>query len=162
MNTPPTPVRQMIPLSAIRHDPTPNRTDIDPAQLAELQANMAAIGQTTPIRVRATGAGTYEIIAGERRFLAAQNLKWSEIEADVYPPETTPTQTEVLSLVDDLQRDDLNAIEQVRAYKRLTEPPHDLGREEIAALVGKDQGVISRALALLELPKVIQGPLRTA
>jgi ParB family transcriptional regulator, chromosome partitioning protein len=130
----PTPETRLIPISQIRPDPTPNRKVYDPESLKELQASMAAEGLKDEISVRllpddGSGKETYELIDGGRRLLGAKGLAWTEIRADVYPVETTPTQTEKIALIADTSRSELSPIELARAYDRLLKPPHDLSQE---------------------------------
>ncbi len=144
-----------IPLSQIRPDPTQSRTYFDPGQLEDLKSSLKERGLINPITVRKAGE-LYEIIAGERRYRAAASLGWQDIDCRVYPPETPALETELLSLVENLQRVDLNPIEEARGYKQLTDPPYNMGQADIAKEVGKTQPVIARALGLLILPKEVQ------
>jgi ParB family chromosome partitioning protein len=140
----------------IRLDPTRVRSHEDPEKQLELARSMKEKGLLNPISVREMSNGTFEIIAGNRRFLAAQSLGWTEIDARVWPESTSPTETELLALVDNLQRDDFNSIDEAKAFYALTQPPHGKSQEEIAQAVGKSQPVIANALTLLSLPEEVQ------
>lgn len=170
------PVAQKVSLSAIRLDPTLDRSHFDAAKLAELAQSMKEHGLMNPLSVRLLkgeegrekgetpltrppspiGGAQYEIIAGNRRFKAAQSLGWTEIDARVYPAETSETETELLALIDNLQRDDLNPMDQARAYARLTRAPHDMSLRDIATQVGKSHTAVSACVSLLELPIEVQ------
>jgi ParB family transcriptional regulator, chromosome partitioning protein len=146
---------QRIPLSQIVLDPTPSRSYIDPEKLASLAENMRAQGQQNPIKVRARSDGKFEIIAGNRRFLAAQKIEWTEIDAVVFPESTTAAQTEVISLIDDVQREDLNPLDEARVYQRLLSA-HNMTQEQVATAVGKTRPVIAGMLVLLTMPSEVQ------
>jgi len=157
---PTTPQLQRIPLSQIRPDPTQSRTSFNKISIEELAASIKENGQLSPIAVRKVGS-TYQIIYGERRFRACSFLNKEEMDAFVYPEETTPLETEILSLIENLQRVDLNPIEEARGYKQLI-GAHHLGIREIGRMVGKGHDVISRALDLLNLPDELQSMVARA
>jgi ParB family chromosome partitioning protein len=143
---------QVIPISRIRPNPFQPRRVFDRAELAELEASLKATGLLQPITVRRHG-DAFELIAGERRFRAATNLGWTEISAVVrdFDDQTML----VLALVENLQRANLNAIEEARGYKRLLEE-FKLTQQQVADVVGKDRTTVTNLLRVLSLPDSIQ------
>jgi len=143
---------QVIPISRIRPNPFQPRRVFNPAELAELEASLKATGLLQPISVRRHG-DAFELIAGERRFRAASNLGWTEISAVVrdFDDQTML----VLALVENLQRANLNAIEEARGYKRLLEE-FKLTQQQVADVVGKDRTTVTNLLRVLSLPDSIQ------
>lgn len=132
------------------------RVSLDEARLDELAASIRSNGVIQPVIVRRTG-NTYRIIAGERRWRAAQRaglLKVPVIVRDI--GEGSDQQLLELALVENLQREDLNPIDQARAYQRLID---EFGRtqEQVAAAVGKDRTSIANYLRLLALPEEVRG-----
>jgi len=143
---------QRIPLSRIRPNPFQPRREFDKAELAELEASLKASGLLQPIAVRRRG-DAYELIAGERRWRAASNIGWSDITAIVrdYDDRTML----VLALVENLQRANLNAIEEARGYRRLVDD-FQLTQQAVAEAVGKDRTTITNLLRILTLPEQVQ------
>lgn len=133
----------------------PRRT-FAPDQLTELAQSLAKNGLLQPIVVRQVGAQQYEIIAGERRFRAAQQLKWTTIPALVR--NYSDQQSASLALIENLQRQDLNPIEEARAYKKLA-AMNNLRQEDLAAQLGKSQSYIANKLRLLKLDANVQQAL---
>lgn len=133
----------------------PRRT-FAPDQLTELAQSLAKNGLLQPIVVRKVGAQQYEIIAGERRFRAAQQLKWTTIPALVR--NYSDQQSASLALIENLQRQDLNPIEEARAYKKLA-AMNNLRQEDLAAQLGKSQSYIANKLRLLKLDATVQQAL---
>ena len=134
------------------------RVMFDDARLGELASSIAAKGIIQPILVRRTG-GTYRIIAGERRWRAAQRaglLKVPVVIRDV--PEGSEQQLLELALVENLQREDLNPVDEARAYQRLVDD-FGLTQDQIAAAVGKDRSSVANYLRLLRLPDEVRGDL---
>ena len=130
----------------------------DDARLEELAGSIRANGIIQPILVRRSG-GAYRIIAGERRWRAAQRaglLKVPVIVRDV--PDGAERQMLELALVENLQREDLNPIDEALAYQRLVED-FGLTQDEVAAAVGKDRTSVANHLRLLRLPEEIRGDL---
>ena len=150
--TTPTSDLQRIPIARIRPNPFQPRREFDPAELAELEASLKASGLLQPISVRRRG-DAYELIAGERRFRAASNLGWTDISALVrdFDDQTML----VLALVENLQRANLNAIEEARGYKRLIEE-FQLTQQQVADAVGKDRTTVTNLLRILSLPEPVQ------
>lgn len=152
----------LIPLSRIRPNPFQPRKTFDPKELAELEASLASSGLLQPITVRRAG-DAYELIAGERRLRAATNLGWSEIPALV--KDLDDRSSLVMALVENLQRSDLNPIDEARGYQRLAEE-FEFTHQQIADSTGKDRATISNLLRLLTLPDAViqmvaQGHLST-
>lgn len=134
------------------------RLQIDDGKLAELAASIKANGIIQPILVRRTGT-TYRIIAGERRWRASQKaglLKVPVVIRDV--PEGGERQLLELALVENLQREDLNPVDEAIAYQRLADE-FGLTQEQIAAAVGKDRTSVANYLRLLRLPEEVRGDL---
>ena len=152
--TQPVPVSdlQRITLSRIRPNPFQPRREFDPAELAELEASLKATGLLQPITVRRNG-DAFELIAGERRFRAATNLGWTEISAIVRDFDDRTML--VLALVENLQRANLNAIEEARGYRRLIDD-FQLTQQQVAEAVGKDRTTITNLLRVLGLPEQVQ------
>jgi ParB family chromosome partitioning protein len=143
---------QRVPISRIRANPFQPRRQFDSAELAELEASLKASGLLQPITVRRQG-DAFELIAGERRLRAATNLGWTEISAIVR--EFDDQTMLVLALVENLQRSNLNPIEEARGYRRLIEE-FRLTQQQVGEAVGKDRTTITNLLRVLALPEAIQ------
>ena len=143
---------QRIPTARIRPNPYQPRREFDPAALAELEASIKANGLLQPITVRRKG-DSYELIAGERRLRAVRRLEWKDVPAVVrdFDDQTML----VLALVENLQRADLNPIEEARGYQRLL-GEFSLTHQEVADAVGKDRSTITNLLRVLTLPEHVQ------
>jgi ParB family transcriptional regulator, chromosome partitioning protein len=137
-----------IPIERIARNPLQPRTHFDEADTAELAASIAMHGVLQPIVVRASADGGYELIAGERRLRAARLAGLTHIPA-VIRDSADGEQLE-LALVENLQRQDLNAIEEAGAYRELVDR-FALSHEDVARKVGKSRVAISNALRLLDL-----------
>jgi ParB family chromosome partitioning protein len=132
------------------------RLTVDDGRLDELAASIRANGVIQPILVRRTGSA-YRIIAGERRWRAAQKaglLKVPVVVRDV--PDGAERQLLELALVENLQREDLNPIEEALAYQRLVDQ-FGLTQDQVAAAVGKDRTSVANYLRLLRLPEEVRG-----
>jgi ParB family chromosome partitioning protein len=143
---------QRIPLSRVRQNPYQPRRQFDPAELAELEASLKASGLLQPITVRRQG-DAYELIAGERRLRAASNIGWTEITAIVRDFDDRTML--VLALVENLQRSNLNAIEEARGYRKLIDE-FRLTQQQVAEAVGKDRTTVTNLLRVLSLPEQVQ------
>ncbi len=137
-----------IPIERIARNPRQPRNRFDDAQTAELAASIVLHGVLQPIVVRAIADGGYELIAGERRLRAARIAGLTSIPAVVR--ESADGEQLELALVENLQRQDLNAIEEAAAYRELIDR-FSLSHEDVALRVGKSRVAISNALRLLEL-----------
>jgi ParB family transcriptional regulator, chromosome partitioning protein len=131
------------------------------AQLDELAASLKENGLLEPLVVRRTAEDRYEIIAGERRWRAAQKAGLKEVLVVV--KDVTPERAFVLAILENVQREDLNPVELAEAYDRLIKE-HAFTQETVAQKVGKDRSTVANALRLLRLPqrvreKIIQGEL---
>jgi ParB family chromosome partitioning protein len=137
-----------IPLERIARNPHQPRNRFDEAETAELAASITLHGVLQPIVVRASADGGYELIAGERRLRAARMAGLTHIPAVIR--ESAAGEQLELALVENLQRQDLNAIEEAAAYRELIDR-FALSHEEVARRVGKSRVAISNALRLLDL-----------
>jgi ParB family chromosome partitioning protein len=137
-----------IPLERIARNPHQPRNRFDEAETADLAASIALHGVLQPIVVRASADGGYELIAGERRLRAARLAGLTHIPAVIR--ESAAGEQLELALVENLQRQDLNAIEEAAAYRELIDR-FALSHEEVARRVGKSRVAISNALRLLDL-----------
>lgn len=148
----PTSDLQRVPISRIRPNPFQPRREIDVAELAELEQSLKASGLLQPITVRRRG-DAFELIAGERRYRAASNLGWTEISAIVrdYDDRTML----VLALVENLQRANLNAVEEAKGYRRLIDD-FQLTQQDVADAVAKDRTTVTNLLRILTLPESVQ------
>jgi ParB family chromosome partitioning protein len=128
------------------------RTRFDDAKLEELAASIRSVGVLEPILVRKRAQGGYEIIAGERRWRAAQRAGLHEVPITVREL-SSPAAFEA-AIIENLQREDLNAVETARAFTRLVdEQKYTL--DKLAQRVGKDKSTISNSMRLLKLPKEV-------
>lgn len=150
---------RLLPLSQLRPNPDQPRKAFDPQDLADLKASIQERGLINPISVREGTDGTYLIIAGERRFRAVSELGWQEVDARIWPQDTPAHEIELLSLVENLQRQDLNPLEVANGYKLLTQPPYNLTQEQIAEQVGKSRSVIGNYMVISQLPPLIQAKI---
>jgi ParB family chromosome partitioning protein len=141
-----------LPVASLRPNPFQPRTRIDEAELTDLAKSMEASGLLQPIVVRQRQGG-YELIAGERRWRAAERLGWQKIPAVVKEVDDRTLLT--LALIENLQRDDLSPIDEAAGYRRLGEE-FKLGQTEIARVVGRDRSTVANLLRLLQLPADVQ------
>lgn len=141
-----------IPVSKVRPNPNQPRQEFDHDALSELVESVTRNGVLQPIIVRALEDG-YELIAGERRWRAAQQAGLATIPAIVRP--ASDNESLELSLIENIQRQDLNPMEQAKAYKNLIER-FGLTQEEAAARLGKKRSSVANILRLLDLPADIQ------
>jgi ParB family chromosome partitioning protein len=147
-----------IPLSQIRANPFQPRQEFRPEELADLEASLRVNGLLQPITVRPAPNGQgYELIAGERRFRAATRLGWTEIPALVKPVDDKTLLT--LAMIENLQRADLDPIEEADGYQRLIDE-FALTNQEVADVVGKDRSTVANALRLRQLPASVRRMLQ--
>jgi ParB family transcriptional regulator, chromosome partitioning protein len=141
-----------IAVSAIAPNPFQPRRSFDDNALAELAASISGSGLLQPITVRAVGS-RFELIAGERRWRAVQQLGWTKIQAIVrdFDDQTALS----LALIENLQRDDLSALDAAHGYQRLV-VDFKVSPTEVAKLVGKDRSTVANTLRLLKLPADVQ------
>ena len=148
---------QRIPIASIRPNPYQPRKEFRDEELADLEASLKATGLLQPITVRSAGRGAYELIAGERRFRAATRLGWEEIPAIVRDVDDRTLLT--LAIVENLQRVDLNPLEEAEGFKRLIDE-FGLTQQQVADVVGKDRTTVTNLLRVLTLPDGVRTMLR--
>ncbi len=136
----------------IKNNAQQPRTHYDTLKLEELKSSIKDKGFLQPILVRLNG-DEYEVIAGERRLRAARALGLEEVPAII--KNVSLQESFVLSLVENIQREELNAIEEAQAFLRLTEE-YKFSRDEVAKAVAKDPSTVSNSMRLLALPEYIQ------
>ncbi len=137
-----------LPIESLQPGKYQPRTGMDPERLAELAASIRAHGVVQPVVVRRIGADRYEIIAGERRWRAAQQAGLNEIPVVV---RDIPDQSAIaIALIENIQREDLNPLEEAQALKRLIDE-FDLTHQDAADAVGRSRAAVSNLLRLLEL-----------
>lgn len=146
-----------IPLSQIEANPFQPRNDFEKQALLELSQSIKEYGLIQPITVRKVDTNKFQIISGERRFRASQLAGLEEIPAFIRIANDR-TMLE-MALVENVQREDLNAIEIALAYKRLIEECN-LTQEQLSQKVGQDRTTVTNFLRLLKLPEPIQAALR--
>lgn len=143
-----------LPVEAIERNPFQTRTRFDEEQLGELAASIAATGVVQPILVRPLADGRFQLIAGERRWLASKKAGKATIPAMIRG--VSDEQAMEMTIVENLQRADLNPMEQARAFDRLTRE-FKMTQEQMAQRTGKNRTSIANFLRLLRLPAEIQG-----
>lgn len=136
----------------ISPNPEQPRTDIDESALAELADSIKKVGLLQPIIVRAMGEG-YQIIAGERRWRACRIIGLERVPVRVL--DTNEIESLEIALIENLQREDLNAIEEARGYRKLLSE-FQMTQAELADKVSKSRSAITNALRLLDLPEEVQ------
>ncbi|MEK3979451.1 nucleoid occlusion protein [Psychrobacillus sp. FSL K6-2836] len=129
------------------------RTVFDDEKIEELARTIHTHGVIQPIIIRKMDDEKYEIIAGERRFRAMTKLKWAEVPAIIR--NLSDKETASIALIENLQREELTAIEEAVAYQKLLKL-HDLTQEALAQRLGKGQSTVANKLRLLKLPQEVQ------
>lgn len=143
----------LIPLDKIESNPDQPRKNFDETSLLELSNSIREHGVIEPIIVEKTDSGTYRIIAGERRWRASHTAGLSSIPALIRS--YSPDERYIISLIENIQRADLNPIEEALAYKQLMENAN-LSQDEAAERVGKNRSTLANSLRLLKLPPKMQ------
>ena len=143
-----------IPLEQIDRNPFQTRTQVNEEQLAELAASITANGVVQPILVRPQANGRFQLIAGERRWKASKLAGKETIPAILR--QVSDEQAMEITIVENLQRADLNPMEQARAFERLSREFH-MTQEQMAVRTGKDRTTVANFLRLLRLPSSVQG-----
>lgn len=138
-----------VPVSAITPNPMQPRVRLDPEALAELAASIREHGLIQPLIVSQQGPERYQLIAGERRWQAAKIAGMATVPAIL--KETTPQQALELALVENIQRADLNPLEEASAFRQLVEE-FGLTQDQVADRVGKSRAAVTNTLRLLRLP----------
>jgi ParB family transcriptional regulator, chromosome partitioning protein len=141
-----------LPVANVLPNPFQPRSHIDEAELGQLTASIEASGLLQPVIVRPRN-GKYELIAGERRWRAVQSLGWPKIPAVVKDVDDQTLLT--LALVENLQRNDLTAMDEAAGYQRLGEE-FKLAQAEIARLVGRNRSTVANLIRLLKLPDEVK------
>jgi ParB family chromosome partitioning protein len=150
---PPSALRTLA-IGRIRPNPLQPRKEFREEDLADLEASLKASGLLQPITVRPASKGDgFELIAGERRFRAAQRLGWTDIPAIVRDVDDQMLLS--LAMVENLQRADLNPIEEAEGYQQLIND-FSLTQQEVADIVGKDRSTVANTLRLLALPASVR------
>lgn len=140
------------PVGAIRPNPWQPRTNFAESALAELAASIQKRGILQPLVVRRAGDG-FELISGERRHRAAQIAGLDQVP--IHVREATDSEMLEIALIENIQREDLNPIEEARAYRRMVDELA-LTQDQIAQRVHKDRSTVANALRLLQLPESVQ------
>lgn len=145
---------QLLPLHKVEPNPNQPRQDFDPEQLEALARSIQEHGVVQPLTVRPLPNGYYQIIAGERRWRAARMAELKEIPAVIM--EADDKKTTELALIENLQRQDLNPVEEALGYQSLISD-YGLTQEEAASRVGKSRPAVTNALRLLQLtPEILE------
>jgi ParB family chromosome partitioning protein len=150
--------RRTVPLAALRPGRFNPRRSFSESQLEELAASIRERGLVQPIVVRPSSGDAYEIVAGERRWRAAQLANLHDVPVIV---RTLNDQEAVeIAIIENVQREDLNAIEEGEGYRLLIEG-HDYTQEDLARIVGKSRSHLANTLRLLKLPEGVQDLVRS-
>ena len=145
---------RLLPIYKVEPNPDQPRKDFDEEELAALSESIRVHGIIQPLTVRETGSGYYQIIAGERRWRAARLAELSEVPVVVV--EVDDKKAMELALIENLQRQDLNPVEEALGYQSLIEE-YGLTQEEAANRVGKSRPAVANSLRLLSLcPEVLE------
>ena len=147
-----------IPLELLDPNPYQTRTNMDETALEELAASIRASGVLQPIVVRYIDGGRYQLIAGQRRWAASQRAGKATIPALVR--QVSNEQAMEMTIIENLQREDLNPMEQARAFERLSNE-FGLTQEQMSLRTGKDRASISNFLRLLRLPEYVQSLIQS-
>jgi len=137
-----------LPVAQLQPNPFQPRREFDQTALEELASSIAASGLLQPVVVREVD-GRYQLIAGERRWRAVQRLGWNRVPAVIRAADDRTLLT--LALIENLQRDDLNAIDEALGYQRLVEE-FSVSISEVARLLGRDRSTVANSMRLLKLP----------
>lgn len=146
-----------IPLESIKPNPDQPRRTFDEEALAELASSIRELGIIQPLSLRKTGHDEYQIIAGERRFRAAKLAGLHSVPA--YIRTANDAELTEMALIENIQREDLNAIEIALTFKKLIEQ-YQLTQEKLSERIGKKRATIANFLRLLRLPAEVQLGLR--
>jgi ParB family chromosome partitioning protein len=145
-----------VPTGAIEPNPNQPRVHFDEDSLKDLANSIKEIGILQPLLVREVGPGKYQLIAGERRWRAAQKAKLTEVPVVVREIDQLGSVEQ--ALVENLHRQDLTPLEEASAYQQLADD-FSLTHEQVAKRVGKSRAAVTNALRLLTLPAAVQGYL---
>lgn len=148
-----------LPIEALINNPNQPRQDFSDREIAELSESIKSLGVIQPVLVRPSKleSSRFEIVAGERRWRAAKSAGLSRVPVIIR--ELQDKETLEIALVENVQRQNLNPVEEARAYQRLSDEFH-LSQQDIATRVGKDRASISNYLRLLKLPEAVIAMIR--
>ncbi len=146
---------QFLSLNQLTPSPYQPRKVFDEVELSELSASIKRNGVLQPLLVRKVSEGNYEIIAGERRWRAAGKAELSEVPVIV--KSITDEEAMIVAFVENLQREDLTALEEAEGLEKLSEA---MGQEQIAQMIGKSRSYVANVLRLNKLPEEIKDLLR--
>lgn len=144
---------RMVPVAEVRPNHFQPRRVFSEAELSELATSIGANGLLQPITVRHIPSGGWELVAGERRLRAVTRLGWTQVPAYVRNFDDRAMLT--LALVENLQRSDLNALEEAEGYLRLQDE-FGLSQQQVAEAVGKDRSTIANLIRILALPEAVR------
>ena len=144
---------QILPIDQLDRNPYQTRTTFDETTMRELAASIQELGVLQPVTVRPTPNGRYQVMAGERRWLASRLANKTTVPAIVR--QVSNQQAMEMTIIENLQREDLNAMEQARAYERLSRE-FGLTQEQMAQRTGKDRSSVANFLRMLKLPRLVQ------
>ncbi|HEY5029910.1 MAG TPA: ParB/RepB/Spo0J family partition protein [Candidatus Angelobacter sp.] len=147
---------QEIPVDSIDPNPYQTRRRINEAALEELAESIRASGVVQPVVLRSIANGRFQLVAGERRWQASKRAGKTTIPAVVR--QISNEQAMEITIIENLQREDLNPVEQARAFERLSRE-FGLTQEQIATRTGKDRASIANFIRLLKLPEDVQNAL---
>jgi len=150
--------QRTVPLSALKASRYNPRRDFSDAQLDELAASIRERGLVQPLIVRPIGGDAYEIVAGERRWRAAQRANLHEVPAVVRA--LSDQEAIEIAIIENVQREDLNAIEEGEGYHALMKG-HDYTQEDLSKVIGKSRSHLANTLRLLKLPRSVQDFVRS-
>jgi ParB family transcriptional regulator, chromosome partitioning protein len=150
--------RRTVALAALKPGRFNPRRNFAEAQLEELAASIRERGLVQPLVVRPSSGDTYEIVAGERRWRAAQLANLHEVPVVVRT--LTDQEAVEIAIIENVQREDLNAIEEGEGYKLLVEG-HGYTQDELAGIIGKSRSHLANTLRLLKLPESVQDLVRS-
>lgn len=143
---------QSVPVAELRPNPFQPRQGAIPENLDELKTSIRDNGLLQPLLVRPTREGGWEVVAGERRWRAVSELGWTHVPAVVR--EVDDRTTLVLALIENLQREELNPLDEAHAYRRLIDE-FGLTQTQVANRVGRDRSTVANTLRLLGLPEPV-------
>ena len=146
-----------LPLSLMKANPTQPRKLFSEQEVAELSASLKAVGVLQPILVRKRSEAHFEIVAGERRFRAAERAGLEEVPVIIM--DLTDQEVLEIALIENVQRENLNPLEEAEAYGRLA-AEFQLSQQEIATRVGKDRATVANFIRILKLPEDVRDLLR--
>ena len=156
-NAPEAQRQDSLPVGVLQPGKYQPRTRMDPGSLEELAASIKAQGLIQPISVRPVGNGRFEIIAGERRWRAAQRANLHEVPVIVRA--LSDSQAVEIAIIENVQREDLNAVEEAEGYRLLMDG-HGYTQEDLSKVIGKSRSHLANTLRLLKLPQSVQELLR--